>query len=86
MTPRRTGRVGGVRVVIAGDACAMYPQAGGVWSWMLQYVMGLRALGHDVLWIESHEGAQWQDCPQTASPTNSFGEPGLSVSTTAPWS
>ncbi|MDQ3938576.1 MAG: hypothetical protein M3253_07835 [Chloroflexota bacterium] len=41
-----------VRVVVAGNACAAYPQAGGLWSWMLQYVIGLRDLGHEVLWLE----------------------------------
>jgi hypothetical protein len=29
-----------------------YQLGGGHWSWFLQYPLGLRALGHDVLWLE----------------------------------
>ena len=39
-------------IVLAGSSLASYPDGGGVWSWMLQYPLGLRALGHNVFWIE----------------------------------
>ena len=39
-------------IVIANRSVASYPLGGGVWSWMLQYPLGLRALGHNVFWIE----------------------------------
>ena len=42
-------------IVLANSSLASYPLGGGVWSWMLQYPLGLRALGHDVFWIESME-------------------------------
>jgi hypothetical protein len=42
-------------IVVANSSLAGYPLGGGVWSWMLQYPLGLRALGHDVFWIESME-------------------------------
>jgi hypothetical protein len=29
-----------------------YLPGGGLWSWFLQYPLGLKALGHDVLWLE----------------------------------
>ena len=32
---------------------AGYPQAGGHWTVFLQYLLGLRALGHDVFWLET---------------------------------
>jgi hypothetical protein len=39
-------------IVLANRSVASYPLGGGVWSWMLQYPLGLRALGHDILWLE----------------------------------
>jgi len=39
-------------IVLANSSLASYPLGGGVWSWMLQYPLGLRALGHNVFWIE----------------------------------
>jgi hypothetical protein len=39
-------------IVVANSSVASYPLGGGVWSWMLQYPLGLRALGHNVFWIE----------------------------------
>jgi len=39
-------------IVLADRSAVSYPLGGGVWSWMLQYPLGLRALGHDVFWIE----------------------------------
>jgi hypothetical protein len=41
-----------VRIVIATGCLAAYPQGGGVWAWALQYVNGLRALGHEVFLID----------------------------------
>src|SRR5579872_1024710 len=39
-------------IVLANRSVASYPEGGGVWSWMLQYPLGLRALGHQVFWLE----------------------------------
>jgi hypothetical protein len=39
-------------IVLANGSVARYPQGGGVWSWMLQYPLGLRALGHNIFWLE----------------------------------
>jgi hypothetical protein len=39
-------------IVIANRSLASYPMGGGIWAWMLQYPMGLRALGHNVFWLE----------------------------------
>jgi hypothetical protein len=39
-------------IVLANRSVASYPMGGGVWSWMLQYPLGLRALGHNIFWLE----------------------------------
>jgi hypothetical protein len=39
-------------IVLANRSVASYPLGGGIWSWILQYPLGLRALGHNVFWIE----------------------------------
>jgi hypothetical protein len=31
---------------------ASYQRGGGHWNWFLQDQLGLRALGHDVFWLE----------------------------------
>jgi hypothetical protein len=41
-----------MKIVLGSGALAGYPQGGGHWSWYLQYPVGLRALGHDVFWLE----------------------------------
>jgi hypothetical protein len=41
-----------VRIVLAGDFLARYPEGGGHWMAFLQYLLGLRSLGHDVFWLE----------------------------------
>ena len=41
-----------LRIVLANNSLAGYPQGGGHWSCFLQYPFGLRALGHDVFWLE----------------------------------
>jgi hypothetical protein len=41
-----------VRIVLGGGFLAGYPEGGGHWMAFLQYLLGLRALGHDVLWLE----------------------------------
>ena len=38
--------------MLANNSLAGYPQGGGHWSCFLQYPFGLRALGHDVFWLE----------------------------------
>ena len=40
-----------LRLVLAG-ALARYPQGAGHWTCFLQYILGLRDLGHDVLWLD----------------------------------
>lgn len=42
----------GLRIVLGNGSLAGYPQAGGLWSLFLQYLLGLADLGHDVLWLE----------------------------------
>jgi hypothetical protein len=49
--PERQGRFG-VRIVLGSGRLINYQQGGGHWAWFLQYPFGLRALGHDVFWIE----------------------------------
>src|SRR5713226_5976643 len=44
----RTSRL---RLVLAG-ALARYPQGAGHWACFLQYILGLRDLGHEVLWLD----------------------------------
>ena len=41
-----------LRIVLANNSLAGYPQGGGHWSCFLQYLFGLNALGHDVFWLE----------------------------------
>lgn len=42
-----------VRIVVASGCVADYPEGGGIFTWVVQYPLGLRALGHDVLLLES---------------------------------
>lgn len=42
-----------VRVVLGNSSLVGYPQAGGLWTIFLQYLLGLRALGHDAFWLET---------------------------------
>ena len=41
-----------MRIILADGSLAGYPQGGGHWTVLLQYVLGLRDLGHDVIWLE----------------------------------
>lgn len=41
-----------MRIVLANNSLAGYPQGGGHWSCFLQYLFGLKSLGHDVFWFE----------------------------------
>jgi len=41
-----------LRIVLANNSLAGYPQGGGHWTCFLQYLFGLDALGHDVFWLE----------------------------------
>src|ERR1700688_3234780 len=38
--------------IVLGTSNYVAYQAGGHWSWLLQYALGLRAIGHDVFWLE----------------------------------
>jgi hypothetical protein len=40
------------RVIVASGFVAKYPHGGGVFSFVLQYVLGLRRLGCEVCWLE----------------------------------
>jgi len=39
-------------VVLANATFASYFQGGGHWTWLLQYPLGLKQLGHRVFWLE----------------------------------
>src|SRR5271165_3507388 len=39
-------------IVFASRTVASYPMGGGIWTWILQYPLGLRALGHNIFWLE----------------------------------
>ena len=41
-----------IRIVLANNSLAGYPQGGGHWTCFLQYLFGLTALGHQVFWLE----------------------------------
>jgi hypothetical protein len=43
---------GVARIVLAGGFLAHYPEGAGLWIGFLQYLLGLRALGHDAWWLE----------------------------------
>ena len=44
-----------VRIVLGNSSLVCYPEAGGLWLYIAQYSLGLRALGHDVLWLEVYQ-------------------------------
>jgi hypothetical protein len=46
-----------LRIVLSGTL-ANYPQSGGHWTVFLQYLFGLRALGHQVVWLELFPGSR----------------------------
>ncbi|MBW3665227.1 MAG: hypothetical protein KY469_19205 [Actinobacteria bacterium] len=54
--PQRRARPDRLRIVVAGSVAAAPAQAGAAWA-VLQYVLGLRQLGHDVLLVEPIERA-----------------------------
>lgn len=41
-----------MRIVLGTTRLASYQEGGGHWAWFLQYPLGLRALGHQVLWLD----------------------------------
>jgi hypothetical protein len=41
-----------MRIVLGNSSLVKYQQGGGHWSWFLQYPLGLKALGHEVFWLE----------------------------------
>jgi hypothetical protein len=41
-----------LRIVLGNSSLASYPHAGGLWTLFLQFLLGLRELGHDVFWLE----------------------------------
>jgi hypothetical protein len=41
-----------VQIVLGNSSLVKYQQGGGHWSWFLQYPLGLKALGHEVFWLE----------------------------------
>lgn len=46
-----------LRIVLGGGFLAGYPEGGGHWTAFLQYLLGLRALGHDAWWLELLQGS-----------------------------
>lgn len=47
-----------LRIVLGSAMLASYPEGGGHWSCFLQHFLGLRALGHDVFWLEVLEAGR----------------------------
>ncbi len=41
-----------IRIVLANNSLAGYPQGGGHWTCFLQYLFGLKDLGHELFWLE----------------------------------
>ena len=41
-----------MRIVLGNGSLINTPRGGGHWSWFLQYPLGLKDLGHEVLWLE----------------------------------
>ena len=41
-----------MRIVLGNASLISNQRSGGHWSWFLQYPLGLRALGHEILWLE----------------------------------
>ena len=41
-----------IRIVLAGGFLACYLEGGGHWTVFLQYLLGLRTIGHDAWWLE----------------------------------
>jgi hypothetical protein len=41
-----------MKIVLGSSRLAAYLQGGGHWSWYVQYLLGLRALGHDTFFLE----------------------------------
>jgi hypothetical protein len=58
------------RVIVASGFVAQYPQAGGVFSVVLQYLLGLRRLGCEVCWLE----LLWPQGPHDYALIRSFKE------------
>ena len=42
----------GLRIILGSNMLAKYPEGGGHWACFLQHFLGLKALGHDVHWLE----------------------------------
>lgn len=59
-----------LRIVLASSLLADYPTGGGHWSCFLQYALGLRALGHEVHWVEVLEPQENE--AETASDIETF--------------
>jgi hypothetical protein len=41
-----------MRIVLGNGSLIQNQRSGGHWSWFVQYPLGLRALGHEILWLE----------------------------------
>lgn len=48
----RKGPVSPMRIVLANGSLINHQQSGGHWSWFLQYPLGFKDIGHDILWLE----------------------------------
>ena len=62
-----------LRIVVAGMVSADARQGGAIWA-VLQYVLGLRALGHDVVLVEEVDDARFAEAgPRFAAIAEAFG-------------
>jgi hypothetical protein len=48
----KCGIMSKVKIVLANGSLTAYPMGGGHWAVFLQYILGLKALGHDVIYLE----------------------------------
>lgn len=55
MSGRRAGRGGRLTILLSGTLAGVPGQGGASWA-VLQYLLGLRRLGHDVLFVETVDG------------------------------
>jgi hypothetical protein len=62
-----------MRIVVAGTLAGVPDQGGAAWA-VLQWMLGLRRLGHDVVLIEQVDGARFEGvAPEFVRVTGSFG-------------
>lgn len=50
-----------IKIVLGNSSLVGYPQASGLWIIFIQYVLGLKALNHDVYWLELYRSSGKKD-------------------------